>query len=31
MQFIENGRYIAVVADGKIKTYTKNKSTDSSM
>jgi hypothetical protein len=34
MQFLENGRYIAVVADGKIKTYTrptKNKSTDSSM
>jgi len=34
MQFLENGRYIAVVADGKIKTYTgpgKNKATNRSL
>jgi hypothetical protein len=32
MQFLENGRYIAVVADGKIKTYSrlaKKKTTNS--
>jgi hypothetical protein len=25
MQFLENGRYIAVVADGKVKTYSERK------